>query len=88
MRRPPNFSQRQGHPGFRYQRLTQAAEAIRYAIELPHKVLAGSSLAPSTRSIVSKYIRLGVTSGAFLYSSNTLRKRAACPVASATVCSL
>ena len=34
-----------GHPGFRYQRFDQAAEAIRYAIEkLPPKVLAGSSM--------------------------------------------
>ena len=34
-----------GHPGFRYQRFDQAAEAIRYAIEkLPPKVLAGSSI--------------------------------------------
>jgi len=34
-----------GHAGIRYQRFTNAAEAIRYAIEkLPSKVLAGSSL--------------------------------------------
>ena len=35
----------QGHPGFRYRRFDQAAEAIRYAIEkLPPRVLAGSSI--------------------------------------------
>jgi hypothetical protein len=35
----------QGHPGFRYQRFAQAAEAIRHAIEkLTPRVLAGSSL--------------------------------------------
>src|SRR5262249_29696532 len=45
------------------------------------------SVPPSTRSMVSRYMRLRVTSGAFLYSSYPLRKRAVCPVASATVCS-
>ena len=46
------------------------------------------SVPPNTRSMVSKYMRVRVTSGAFLYSSYTLRKRAVCPVASATVCCL
>jgi hypothetical protein len=48
----------QGHPGFRYQRFAQAAEAIRYAIEkLSPKVLAGSSLEVKDERYNAKQIR-------------------------------
>ena len=47
-----------GHPGIRYQRFDQAAEAIRYAIEkLPPKVLAGSSIEVKDQRYNAKQIR-------------------------------
>jgi len=48
----------QGHPGLRYQRFAQAAEAIRYAIEkLPPEVLAASSLAVKNQRYNATQIR-------------------------------
>ena len=47
-----------GHPGFRYQRFDQAAEAIRYAIgKRPPKVLAGSSIEVNDRRYNAAQIR-------------------------------
>jgi hypothetical protein len=48
----------QGHPGIRYRRFAQAAEAIKYAIEkLSPKVLAGSSLTVKDQRYTAKQIR-------------------------------
>jgi hypothetical protein len=60
-----------GHPGIRYQRFTQAAEAIRYAIEkLPPKVLAGSSLEVNDQRYNAAQIRALYVSDRYPLSRN------------------
>jgi hypothetical protein len=60
-----------GHPGFRYQRFIQAAEAIRYAIEtLPSKALAGSSLEVNHQRYNAAQIRSLYASALYPLSRN------------------
>lgn len=68
---PAELFAARGHPGFRYQRFTQAAEAVRYAVEkLPPKVFAGSSLEVKDQRYDAAQIRVLYVSELYPLSRN------------------